>query len=92
LNLDCTAHCFNRTGEFNKQTVASGLNETTVMFRYFWINNVASVHAETTESAFLIQSHEPAVADDISNQDGSESAFHESHLDTEGSANFPKIP
>src|ERR1017187_2454016 len=71
LDFDCTTGCVDRARKFDQSTVTRGLDDTAAMFRDLGIHQFAAADLERSESTFLVNAHEAAVAGNIGREDGS---------------------
>lgn len=76
LNVSGAAHCIDDTAEFHQQAVAHNLDETPAMRGDFRLEDLLQFGLETRARPLLVKLAKPGIADDISNKDGGETAFH----------------
>lgn len=76
LNVSGAAHCIDDTAEFHQQAVAHNLDETPAMRGDFRLEDLLQFGLETRARLLLVKLAKPGIADDISNKDGGETAFH----------------
>src|SRR5271165_7276156 len=69
LNLDRAAHGVDHAAELDKRAVAGALDDAPVVRVDRGIDQIAAQPAEPRQRAILIDAGEPAVADDVCNQD-----------------------
>src|SRR5262245_1713696 len=70
LNLDSTAHGVEHAAELDEEAVSHHLEDAPAVFCYGRIEELAAMLPESTERAFLIGLHKPAVAHDIGRHNG----------------------
>ena len=68
LHLDRAAHRVDHAAELDEAAVAGALDHATMMHRDGRINEVAAQRPESRQNAILVRSREPAVSDDIRDQ------------------------
>ena len=69
LQLDRAAHSIHHTAELDDRAVARALDDAAVMGGDRWIDEIASKSAKARKRSVLVRAGEPAVADDIGDQD-----------------------
>ena len=69
LDLDRAAHRVDHAAEFDEASVAGALDDATMMHSDGRIDQVAAQRAKSGERAILVGAGEPAVADDVRDQD-----------------------
>ena len=69
LHLDRAAHGVDHAAEFDEAAVAGALDHATMMHGDGRIDQVAAQRPKARQDAILVRSREPAVADDIGDQD-----------------------
>src|SRR6516225_2376053 len=69
LDDDAAAHRLDRTVKYRDKTIASGLDEPSVMFRDAGLDEVALDSLDAQMRAFFIDLHETAVARDVTSHD-----------------------
>src|ERR1700727_957244 len=69
LNLDRTTRRVDYAAELGDEPVASALDDAAVAGGDCWINEVAAQRPEPGESSLLVRPGQPAIADDIGDQD-----------------------
>ena len=74
LDLDGAAHRVDHAAEFDDRAVAGALDDAAMMESDGWVNEVATQRAQPRERALLVGTGEPAIADDIGDQDRGEFA------------------
>ena len=72
LDFNRTARRIEDAAEFDQETVAHYLEDAPAMLGYGGIEELAAMEAKRAERPFLIGLHEPAVANDVRRQDGSQ--------------------
>jgi hypothetical protein len=75
LHCDGAAHRLDRTGKFDQEAVASGLDDAAAMLGNAGIDQIAPARLEPGERSFLVRPHKAGVASDIGSDDRSELAF-----------------
>ena len=68
LHLDRAAHRVDDAAEFDEAAVAGALDHATMMHGDGRIDQIAAQRPEPLQDAILVRSREPAVADDIRDQ------------------------
>ena len=69
LHFDRAAHRVDDAAEFDDRAVAGALNDAAVMGRDGGVDEIAAQPPEARKRAILVRASEPAIADDIGNQD-----------------------
>ena len=69
LHFDCAAHGVDNASELDDAAVAGALDDAAVMGRYRWIDQIAAKASKTRERTLFIGAGEPAISDDIGDQD-----------------------
>ena len=69
VDLDGAMHRVDDAGKFHQHAIAGGLDDATVIFRDFWVDELAAMRLEPVEGAFLVGSHQPGIAGNISGED-----------------------
>src|SRR3974390_897880 len=69
LNDDAAAHRLDRTVKYRDEAIASGLDESSVVFRDAGLDEVALDSLDAQMRAFFIDLHETAVARDVTSHD-----------------------
>jgi hypothetical protein len=75
LNLDCATRGVNDTSELDQKPIASGLDDTAPIRGNLGIKNFPPMGPERGERAFLVGTHQAAVARNIGSEDGSQPSF-----------------
>src|SRR5665213_3732366 len=76
LNFDRAADRIDRAGEFDQYAVTGGLDDTPAMFGNGRIDDRFADCLEPGQRAFFAGPHQPAIANDISRQHGSQPPLH----------------
>jgi hypothetical protein len=63
-------HCFHGARKLGKDPVAHRLDDATRMPSDDWVHKLAAVRLKSSQRAFLVRAHQPAVATDIGRKDG----------------------
>ena len=69
LHLDRAAHGVDHAAELDKAAVSSALDHATVMQGDGRIDQITSQRSESRQGAILVRSREPAIADNVRDQD-----------------------
>src|SRR5271155_6033031 len=69
LHLDRATHRIDHAAELRDEPVPRALDDPSTMRGDSWINQIAAQRPQPSESSLLIRPGEPAVADDIGDQD-----------------------
>ena len=69
LHLDRAAHRIDHAAELDDRAVAGALDDAAVVKRDGWVDEVAAKRPQARKRPFLVGAGEPAVSDDIRNQD-----------------------
>ncbi len=69
LHFDCAAHRVDHAAELDDAPVAGALDDTSVVNGDSRIDQVATQRPEPRQNAILVRSREPAVADNIGDED-----------------------
>ena len=75
LDFHGTAHCVDRARKFDQGTITRGLHDAAAMLGNLRIDEFAPICLERCESAFLVNTHQAAVAGDIGSEDGGQPPF-----------------
>src|SRR5271154_5927582 len=75
LKLDRASHRVDHAAEFSDEPVASALDYAAVVDGNDRVDEVAAQRAEPRKRAILVRAGEPAIADDIGDQDRSDLAL-----------------
>jgi hypothetical protein len=75
LYLHGALHRINDAGKFDKQSVASRLDDAALMLADVRVDELTAMSFEARQSAGLIRAHQPAVASDIGGDDGRKTAL-----------------
>ena len=70
LLLDGAADGVHRANEFDQNPVACTFDDASAMFGDVWLEKFKAVRVEARERALLVGPHKPAVADDITGENG----------------------
>ena len=71
LHLDRATHGVDHAAKFDEEPIAGALDDAPAMGRYCWIDEIAAQPPEPRQRALLVGAGEPAVADDVGDQDRS---------------------
>ncbi len=71
LHLDRAAHGVDHAAKFDQEPIAGALDDTPAMGGYCWIDEITAQPPEPRQGALLVGAGEPAVADDVGDQDRS---------------------
>src|ERR1700722_8335879 len=72
LNLDCAAHRVDYAAKLDDDPVASPFDDTAVAGGDCWVDEVAAQRPEPGERSLLVRPGEPAITDNVGNQDCSD--------------------
>jgi hypothetical protein len=70
LNFDGASRCIDGTGKLDQHAIASRLDNVSTMLNDFGIDDRFSEGFETSKRAFLVGTHQAAIASDIRRQNG----------------------
>jgi hypothetical protein len=76
LDVHRTARCIDRTGEFDQHAIAGVLDNATAVCGDLGIDERLPKGSQLLMGAFLVATHQPAVAGDIRRQHSRQSSFH----------------
>ena len=76
LNFDRTSGGIDRAGEFHQHAIAGGLDDATAVGGDRWIEKCFPASLQLLKRAFLVATHQPAVAGDIRRQHRCQSPLH----------------
>ncbi len=76
LNFDGTSRRIDGAGELDQHAVAGCLDDASAMLSDFGIDERFSESLEMSERAFLVGTHQTAIASDIRRQNSRQSPFH----------------
>jgi hypothetical protein len=69
LQLEGAAHGVHHAAELDDRAVSGALDDAAVMGGYCWVDEVAAQAPQARERTLLVHACEPAISDDIRNQD-----------------------
>ncbi len=72
LHLDCASHGVDYAAKLDEVTVAGALEDAPMMRGNGWIDQITPQAPKPRQSAILVRAREPAVADNIGDQDRSD--------------------
>ncbi len=75
LHVHRAAHGVHHARKLDKDAVSGGLDDAPTVLRNLRVHQFATAGLQACESAFLVSSHESAIASHIGGQDGGELAF-----------------
>jgi hypothetical protein len=76
LDFQGAAHGIDRAGKLDESAIARRLDDAAPMLRNLRIDDFVPGRLERRESAFLINPHKPALADDIARENGGQPPFY----------------
>src|SRR5271155_5553779 len=74
LHFDRAAYRVDCAAELNDASVACALNDTAVVYRDRWVDQITAQRPQPGENAILVRAGEPAISDHVRAQNGREFA------------------
>ena len=74
LDFDRAAHCVDDAAKLGDESVAGPLDDATIVYGNCRIDQVAAQRTQSCQSSIFVRAREPAVADNVGDQDCSELA------------------